>query len=405
MVFHVNINQGEKMKKLTRNSASLLACVTLDSITVIFIYTSLLSFILDVSNDNIINVAIFYLVLHVSAIALSWLIAPLFKKFSKVIALRIGIMFKFIFVLIVVFFKDSIVNYVYLIAICDAFAEILFWCGVNTLQPLVTKNSSLSTFISISKILGTIINIVVPIFMGYLIDKIGIHIISITMIFVVVAQIVFSMLIKQKDEELNTKLNYKGYAKKLKENCPQSKRLFVNLFLYGICSNVTMLILYFTVITFGSNLSLGIFSMLASIMAIIVVAIYNVKKRWFNNRITAITSSILIAFSIIFIMFNLNKVSLILFYVFWHISIIVPEITTSSIRFNIVQQPSLEKFNIENLTVSETYLDAGRVVGEILLVLMGVLNNNIFNICVLSFITIIIVIYLINTVKLRKKWK
>ena len=179
------------MKKLNKNSSLLLACITLNTVTSIFIYTYLLSFILEVSNDNIINVAIFYLVLHVSMIALSWLIAPLFKKFSKTWALKIGIIFKFIFVLIVVFFKDSIVNYVYLIAICNAFSEVLFWGGVNPLQPMVTKNSSLSTFMSISKILSTVINIVVRIFMGYLIDEIGIYIISIAMIFIVSASILF----------------------------------------------------------------------------------------------------------------------------------------------------------------------------------------------------------------------
>ena len=391
------------MKKLTRNAISLLVCVTLNNITSLFIYTYLLSFILEVSNDSIVNVAIFYLVLHVSMIALSWLIAPLFKKFNKALALKVGIIFKFIFVLMVVFFQNSIVNYVYLIAVCNAFSEVLFWGGFNSLQPLVTKNSSLSTYISISKIIGTIVNIVVPIFMGYLMDKIGIHIISITMIFIVVTQMILAIFIREKDEEVNTKLNYKGFTKQLSEIYPQAKQIYINLFLYGICSNVTMLILYFTVITFGSNLSLGIFSTLASILSIIVVAIYNIRKKMFNTWPTAIISSILILLSICFIMLNLNKVSLTMFYVVWNISIVVPDIITGSNRFNIAKQPTLAKFNIENMTISETYLDLGRVVGEILLVLMGVLNNKIFNIFVLSFISIVITFYLVHTVIISKK--
>lgn len=391
------------MKKLTRNAISLLVCVTLNNITSLFIYTYLLSFILEVSNDSIVNVAIFYLVLHTSMIALSWLIAPLFKKFNKALALKVGIIFKFIFVLMVVFFQNSIVNYVYLIAVCNAFSEVLFWGGFNSLQPLVTKNSSLSTYISISKIIGTIVNIVVPIFMGYLMDKIGIHIISITMIFIVVTQMILAIFIREKDEEVNTKLNYKGFIKQLREIYPQAKQIYINLFLYGICSNVTMLILYFTVITFGTNLSLGIFSTLASILSIIVVAIYNMRKKMFNTWPTAIFSSILILFSIGFIMLNLNKVSLTMFYVFWNIAIVVPDIITGSNRFNIAKQPTLAKFNIENMTISETYLDSGRVVGEILLVLMGVLNNKIFNIFVLSFISIVVTFYLVHTVIISKK--
>ena len=391
------------MKKFTKNSIALLSCIALNSITSIFIYTYLLAFILDVSNNSIINVAIFYLVLHVSMITLSWLIAPLFKKFNKALALKIGIVFKFVFVLVVVFLKDSIVNYVSIIAICNAFSEVLFWGGANPLQPMVTKNSSLTVFMSISKILGTVISIVIPIFMGYLIDKIGIHIISITMIFIVAGQMILSFLINEKDMEVNTKLNYKQFTKQLKKIIPKSKSIYTNLFLYGICSNVSMLILYYTVITFGSNISLGVFSTIASIMTIIVLTIYSAKKKMFNNWVTSVISSVLIVVSMLLIMCKLNQVSLTVFYIFWHISIVVPEVVTSSQRFSIVKNEVLSKFNIENMTISETYLDSGRVVGEILLVLMGILNNHVFNIFVLSFITIVIVIYLIHTVLVNKK--
>ena len=391
------------MKSFSKNATLLLSCLILNSITSIFIYTYLLAFILDVSSNGIINVAIFYLVLHVSMIILSWVIAPVLKKINKALALQIGIVFKFLFVLMAVLLKDSIIDYIYVIAICNALSEVMFWGGANPLQPMVTQNSSLSVFMSFNKIFGTIISLIVPIFMGFCIDQIGIHFISIAMTVLVAIQLTLAVMIKEKEDGKYTKLKYREFVTKAKKHYPEIKGIYINQFLYGICSNVSMLILYFTVITFGSNLSIGIFSTISSIMAIIILSVYNVKKKWFNNFATAIISGILIAFSITFIVVSLNQVSLTLFYVFWNISIVIPEIITGARRLNVTKQRYLKQYNIENVTISETYLDLGRVVGELMLVLMGIIGMRVFDIVCLGTITIVIIIYLIHTVIIKKK--
>lgn len=391
------------MKNFSKNARLLLSCLILNSITRIFIYTYLLAFILDVSNNGIINVAVFYLVLHTSMIILSWVVAPFIKRFNKSLAIKIGIVFKFLFVVMVVFLGNSIVKYIYIISICNALSEVMFWGGANPLQPIVTKNSSLSVFMSFNKIFGTIVSLVVPIFMGFCIDQIGIHFIAIAMTVLVIIQLTLAMMINEKGEEKYSKLKYKEFVTNAKKYYPEIRGIYINQFLYGICSNVSMLILYYTVITFGSNLSIGIFSTVASIMAIMVLCVYNIKKKWFNNYLTAIVSSILIASSIIFIVITLNQISLTMFYMFWNITIVIPEIITGARRLNITKQKNLTKYNIENVTISETILDLGRVVGELMLVLMGIIGMRIFDIVCLAFITIVIITYLIHTVIIKKE--
>ena len=119
--------------------------------------------------------------------------------------------------------------------------------------------------------------------------------------------------------------------------------------LYGFCSNMSMLILYFTVITFKTNISIGIFSTIATVISMLILAIYNVKKQWFNNYVSAVLSSVLIALSISCIIFSLNRITLIVFYLCWNVSIVIPEIITSARRLNIVKQNHLTKYNIENI--------------------------------------------------------
>ncbi len=391
------------MKKFSKNAILLLLCLLTNGITSTFIYSYLLAFILDISNNGIVNVAIFYLVLHTTMIALSWILAPMFKKFNKSLALKIGIVFKFLFVLTIVFIGDTVVNFVYLIAICNALSEVLFWGGANPLQPIVTKNTSMSLYMSVTKILSTIIGFIVPVLMGFCIDKIGLHSIAIAMTIIVSIQLTLAMFINEKNEIDNTKLKYKEFIKKIKSSFSQAKHIYLNQFLYGFCSNVSMLILYYTVITFGSNVSIGIFSTVSSIISIVILAIYNIKRNIFHNYITSSIFGVSMISAITLVMLNLNRTSLIIFYTLWTITIIIPDIITGSSRLKITKQSFLKKYNIENITISETYLDFGRVVGEIMLLIMGLINNKVVDIVCLCVTAVLIAIYFTHSIYIKRK--
>ena len=385
------------MNKFSKNANLLLYCLVVNTITSIFIYTYLLAFIINISNNNVINVAIFYITLHISMIIFSWLMAPFFKKFKKTTSLKLGILGKLLFVCVIVLSQDYIINFVPLIAICNAFSEVVFWGGANSLQSEISKTNSLSMFISVSKAFGTITNFIIPVIMGYFIDKTGIHSITIAMMFCVTIQIILSSFIKDNSHVNNSKLKYKEFLNCTQKENVKIKKIYTNQFLFGICSNISMLILYYTVTIFGSNLSIGIFSSVSAVIAVIVLAIYNRNKKLFKHNIFYIITSFLIILSVICVLIELNKVSLILFYTIWNISIIVPETITSARRLKVVKNKNLQNYNIENVTISETYLDFGRILGEMIILIMAIINNNIFNIICLLLITLIIPIYLIHT--------
>lgn len=393
------------MKKFSKNASMLLSCLFINGITSIFIYTYLLAFILDISNNSIINVALFYLVLHVSMIVFSWILAPVFKRFKKSTALKLGVVFKFLFVVSVVLLKESVLKYVYLIAICNALGEVLFWGGANPLQAEIGQNSNLQMFISISKILNTVTHLVIPVIMGYFIDEIGLHAISIAMVVLVTAQIVLSVFIREENNAQNIKLQYGEFLHKSKNEKIPLKKIYFNQFMYGCSTNMSMLVLYYTVLTFGTNLSIGIFSSISSIIAIVILAFYNWKKNIFKNQAISIVSSMLMIGVIVFIILDPNKLSLILFYVVWNVSIIIPETISSATRLGIIKNAGFEKYNIENITISETWLDLGRVLGEVVLLSMGLVGNVVYNVICLIFIVMIVAVYFIHTSFINKENK
>lgn len=336
-------------------------------------------------------------------IILSWVLAPFFKKFKKTLPLKLGIVCKLVFVCTIVFFQEFIVDYVYLIAICNGFAEVMFWGGGNPLQSEVGKVDNLQHFISGLKIMNTVINLVVPIIMGYFIDLIGLKSIAIAMLVCVAGQMTLAFFVKDTSTIDNTKLRYKEFLKKAKQENILVKPIYINNLIYGLCTNMSMLILYYTIITFGSNLSIGIFSSIAAVVATLILIIYNWKEKLFKNNITPIVSAVLMVFSITFILITLNQVSLIIFYAAWNISIIIPETITNTTRLNIIKNSGFEDYNIENVTISEIYLDFGRAIGEVLILLMAIINSTIFNTIALISITLVVVFYFIHTNILSKK--
>ena len=67
------------------------------------------------------------------------------------------------------------------------------------------------------------------------------------------------------------------------------------------------------------------------------------------------------------------------------------------LRLNVTKVSTLEKYNVENISISEMYLNSGRVVGELLLLIMGIVNNNVFNIVSLCVCAVSVVLYFIHT--------
>lgn len=358
---------------------------------------------LDISSNGIVNVAIFYVVLHVSMTILSWVFAPIFKKFNKALALKIGIVFKFVFVVTVVLLGESILKYVYLIAVVNAFSEVLFWGGANPLQPVVVDDANLTNYVTVTKFFGKIINIVVPIIMGFCIDEIGLKAIAIAMTILVVVQFALAMIINETTEKDNRKLKYKEFLAEAKKSFPLFKQIYINQFLFGFCSNFSMIILYYTVVTFGSNVSIGIFSTIASIISLAIVSAYNFKKNIFQNYAFSSICSVLLLGSVIFILITLNRLSLTIFYFCWNAAIVVPDIITGATRLSVTKCKELERYNIENITISETFLDCGRVVGEVMLLVMGIVDNKIFTTICLAVASVVVCVYFLHTIYIGRK--
>ena len=105
--------------KLDKSAKSLMACDLTNSVVNLFGETFLVAYFLQISNENIIQVSIFYIILYtllgIGSILLGNIIKS--KPQKRVVIYRVGIIVKSIYILLIVLFKEDIRQYFIVFAI------------------------------------------------------------------------------------------------------------------------------------------------------------------------------------------------------------------------------------------------------------------------------------------------
>src|SRR5699024_5190527 len=130
------------------------------------------------------------------------------------------------------------------------------------------------------RILGKIINIVVPIVLGTSIELTSFIDMSVYIFILTLIQIIISLNIdtnKLKKNEKKEKYSLKNYIKSLS---PKQKiklnKLYKLAFLYGIMMDtIRVLVIIITIMTFKTSLNLGILTTIFSICSMISLYIFN----------------------------------------------------------------------------------------------------------------------------------
>ena len=130
--------------KLDKSSRALMICDLTNSIISLFGETFLVAYFLQVSNENIVQVSIYYIIIYtllgLGSIVLGNLLKS--KPAKRIIIYRVGIIVKSIFILLIVLFKESISQYFIVFAILYGFAEALYWSAHDLMNIEIVDNEN-----------------------------------------------------------------------------------------------------------------------------------------------------------------------------------------------------------------------------------------------------------------------
>ena len=395
--------------KLDRSAKSLMACDLTNNIINLFGETFLVAYFLQISNENIIQVSTFYIILYlilgVGCILLGNIIKSKPKK--RVSIYRFGIIIKSIYILLIILFKNKISHYFIIFAIFYGIAEALYWATHDVMNIQIVDNENRKKYMTTKRILSKFINILVPIILGTSIELTSFGNIAIYIFVLTLFQIIMSLQIDTNKFVINDKIqkySLKDYTTYLSNEQKENiNKVYELAFLYGIMMDtIRVLVVVITIMTFKTSFNFGILTTIFSVFSMISLYLFNkLYQKKYAKRLLLFCAT-LVVLGVLGLILNINKTTLIIYNFTYSITVYILEVMFKIKADDIVKENNIEKWLVEYHTFTEGFMEIGRITGFILMLLVGLLNNVIYFKLLLLIVTISIPIYARIMYKLEK---
>lgn len=389
---------------IKKSVLALVVCLLINSIVDLFVYTFLTAHMLSISGNDIAFISRFYVIVFMF-IGLGFiLLLPIVKKMNKAVVLRVGAVLKALFLLLVVLLGETIINHYIWLGVLYGLFEAVFWSGANTLKNILVESNKIKTLSSVVNVNTKIVGIVCPVLFGLSIDAWSFTKIAIFVLCLMVAEIIFSIFIKDTYFKKGEKSSLKKFLLAVKNN---EQRKFVNrtfwaLFMRGIVFFFPTFLTYLIILVYKTNTSLGILTTVASVLSIILLVVVNSINRADSKVWLYVCFAFLESLSLILAVVFMNQLVIIIFQIVSVCVRIVIESVLEGLRGSSIRDAKLELFMPEAMTVGEIYLNSGRVIGFLALMLIGVLNSFAFTIVLSCLFVVATFVYYILVGCLKK---
>lgn len=391
-------------ERLTNSAKSLMTCEIINSIIDLFLSTFLVAYLLNITNENISYVAIYYIIDYFVTAICMYILGFFIKKYNISNIYRIGIFLKCIFVIIIVLLKHNIRNYLIFIAIILGISETTYWGPCDNLVGYVTNNKNRTKYTANKKIIRSIVKVIMPLILGTSIELLSFYEVSTYIMILAIIQVIISFRIKVQNKN-SEKFELISFLKSLKNKpkCNRLKIIYKASILYGVLLNIIpTLITIIIIMTFKTNFQLGVLNTIFSICSMISVYLFKNYYNKKNSKKILIIGGLVSIISVISLIVNIGKTELILYNFVSSSFIIILEVIFNIERFNNSENKIEDKYVIENQIFINIIMQIGRIVGYSLLLIASILGNIIYFKFILLLTTICIPIYSIYMYKLQK---
>ena len=325
-----------------------------------------------------IYISIYYIIAWIIATISALLLGDYIKRKNKLKLYKIGTFIKALYVLLIIILQEKILDYVWLIAMVYGISVSATGFPFNMIESEIVDSKERTKYTGYKTAVGEITIVIVPIFLGAYITYKSYKAAAILVFIFSIIKFINLYFLKNVNT-IKDKLNLKGCLKAIKENKKYPiKELYLIEFLkgitvYGVLSIVISLLIIYEEKT---DLNLGIWSSFFSLCLIITMIIfakkYNKQK---SNKILTICG-LAIGISFIILLFSINKTTIILYNLVYYIFIKILLSITEIRLFDYSNKSPFEKeFNTEYFIFREFFLNLGRVVGYIILLIIGFSHN------------------------------
>lgn len=386
------------MKK-KRNVIGLLGCFCINNILYMFLNTFMVAYFISLTNYNYRLISIYYIMNFIFIATTFYLLGFIVKKHSKIIIFRMGIVLYCLYIILIALLKEKIIDYYIYLGACYGIVQGVLWApGLSLVNEYVKDEST--NFVSLKSMLTQVLKVIVPFILGTSIELISFTYTAIIIVFLSVIQFFFSLLIKEEKKIKKEKFELNKYIKYIRKN--SLLRTYYKLVAcdgivnYMLATVVTILI----VTTFKSSFNLGVLTTVFSFFSILSVYIFQRKIK--TNINIAKISAIMMVISLIALLIDINKYTIILYNFFNSIFLILLINKAEAKRYEIinVDKKASNSYIVEHQIFSEICLNIARITGYLFLFFASLFNKMLVFKLLLVMITIMIVVYakLINNI-------
>ncbi|MDO4967198.1 MAG: hypothetical protein Q4E70_00300 [Candidatus Saccharibacteria bacterium] len=394
-----------KNKKLSFPTKILILDNILCKIFSVFTGIFLSAYFYKISEDYVFQLALYNVVGWIFATLGAVFLADIIKRKDKIWFYRTGIIIKTIFAFTILTLGQDITNHVISLGILYGLMTATNGFPFNMIESENITNSERIRYLGYGNALTGIVSIIAPLIIGRYITETSYTAAAVPIIVITVLELIVSFFLKSKNRTTE-KLNLKSFSKKITKDKTLWK-LYVIEFLKGFNRNGVMsLIASLIVIRALSNeTAIGdwssVFAALSTIAMLVFAKYY--KKSYQTIAVSIFTLIILV--STILVLISPNFMSIVFYNIAYDVFLFVVDRIANANLFDYSNSGIYKnRYNTEYFTFRELFLNAGRIIGYLalmLLALFGVVSTAINT----MFIVVIVSIIIMSGLTIRTKIK
>lgn len=363
--------------QMSSNAQKLIIINTIRKIIDVFLGPFLTVYFFKLSTDSISIVSLYNIFSYIVIVVISFIIGMIIKNRYEIQIFSLGMISKFIQLLILILLGENVIKYIWLVAIISGFSTITWSFPLNLFSSTIVANDEKKEFVVYKTMFANIVKVVTPIIFGSLISVKSFEKTAIIVLVLSFIQILISFGLKYKKSTDVQKFNLLQEYKKLKTN-KNVKELFKAEFFQGMTyegaldTAVTLLI----IIAFAQDFSLGVVTSIISILSIF--SAYICKKIINPQKIkfTILTACIVPFISTIILLLLTNNYTIVGYNIIYAFFIQMISIIKDVQTITLMNSKAINGSNrVEAYVLLEIFLGAGRVISYILLLLVGFLKE------------------------------
>ena len=304
-------------------------------------------------------------IVYFTAIALAFIpVSMIVKKHSRVVFLYIATVLMVLFIALIIFMQDSLVDYYIFYAGALGIVQGFYWTGMHALGVELMAGKKMMSFQAVLQIGQSTVGIVFPLVLGIVIDLVAFRAAAVLALIMGAMCFVFALHLRQ-EQPIGTKLSLRGFFRAVK-SVGQMRAVWLNfcvqffmamLWLSSIFTTVLIITVFGGADSYGGSLELGLYTSLFAVCAITLIMLYRtIKNRKFKKTMFAICGVVPVLLAIP-LLFEVNALTL-LVAMFGVASLgLVVRVEAGRAGYNVMKEIGKQEWLVEsNLLIEFVYL-------------------------------------------------